>query len=319
MKKKIIAGLLGLSLSVGAVLQPAFASSRASTHSKTKYPIVLVHGFLGWDTIAGLNYWYQIPEGLKSDGATMVYEVELSQSNSDVVRGEQLLAQVQQILATTGAKKVNLIGHSQGGLDARYVAAVQPELVASVTTVATPHLGSPVADAIAGAGTQSQATLAQIVSGLSQLIAWGSGGTQNPEDVYAALAALTSVGTASFNKQYPAGVPTSCRGNGALSVNGIKFYSWGGVGVNTTALDPTDALFALTALAFTDANNNGNASDNDGMVGRCSNHFGKIIKDNYHYNHLDDVNQFFGLVDSKETSPVTLFENQANRLKNAGL
>jgi len=41
---------------------------------------------------------------------------------------------------------VNLIGHSQGGLDVRYVAAVRPDLVASVTTIGAPHQGAQVAD-----------------------------------------------------------------------------------------------------------------------------------------------------------------------------
>src|ERR1035437_7341544 len=102
------------------------------------------------------DYFNGIPSGLTSNGAT-VYLAQLSQANSDAVRGEQLLAQIQQILATSGAKKVNLIGHSMGGLDARYVAAVRPDLVASVTTVSTPHLGSPVADVIMKPGSFNQA------------------------------------------------------------------------------------------------------------------------------------------------------------------
>lgn len=42
--------------------------------------------------------------------------------------------------------KFHLIGHSMGGLDARVVASRWPERVASVTTLCTPHRGSPVAD-----------------------------------------------------------------------------------------------------------------------------------------------------------------------------
>ena len=36
-------------------------------------------------------------------------------------------------------------------------------------------------------------------------------------------------------------------------------------------------------------------------------------------NHLDEVNQLFGLTSIFETSPVSVFRTHANRLKNAGL
>jgi triacylglycerol lipase len=51
------------------------------------------------------------------------------------------------VMARTGASHVHLVGHSLGGLVARY--AVQrlglDEVTRSVTTVATPHGGSPLA------------------------------------------------------------------------------------------------------------------------------------------------------------------------------
>jgi triacylglycerol lipase len=43
---------------------------------------------------------------------------------------------------------VNIIAHSQGGLDARVVAHDHPEWVASVTTVATPHHGTRLSDVL---------------------------------------------------------------------------------------------------------------------------------------------------------------------------
>lgn len=45
------------------------------------------------------------------------------------------------MLAATGITKVNFIGYSQGGLTSRYAVAVMPSLVASVTTISTPHKG----------------------------------------------------------------------------------------------------------------------------------------------------------------------------------
>ncbi len=67
-----------------------------------------------------------------------------------------------------------------------------------------------------------------------------------------------------------------------------------------------------TSLAF-------GFSANDGLVGRCSSHFGRVIRDDYFMNHLDEVNQTLGLHSLFETDPKTVYLQQANRLKNAGL
>lgn len=308
--KKYLAGLCaGFTLLLSLVALPAAAAG----YTQTRYPIVLAHGLFGFDTLAGVPYFYQIPDALSRDGAK-VYVTKVSAENSSVVRGEQLLTQVKNILAVTGAKKVNLIGHSQGGLDIRYVAAVRPDLVASVTTVGTPHKGSKFADALRGKlapGSLTEAVLASVAQGFGSLINILSGGGTNPQNAIAALDALTSAGTASFNSKYPAGLPTSSCGSGAASANGVAFYSWGGTGLLTNVLDLTDPALGLTGLAF-------GLEANDGLVGRCSNHFGRIIADNYFQNHLDEVNQTFGLVSLFTSNPVTLFREQANRLKNAG-
>src|SRR5690606_31449197 len=115
-------------------------------YTETKYPIVLCHGMSGFDKLFGIyEYFYAIPHALELGGAR-VYVTEVPPFNSTEVCGEVLLAQVEEILAVSGAAKVNLIGHSHGGLDVRYVAAVAPELVASVTAVGSPHAGAELAD-----------------------------------------------------------------------------------------------------------------------------------------------------------------------------
>src|SRR5690606_39690484 len=89
----------------------------------------------------GLDYLYQILPDLARNGAN-VWATRVSPFNSSEVRGEQLLQQVQEITAITGAKKVNLIGHSHGGPTIRYVAGVAPQYVASLTGIGAPHKGS---------------------------------------------------------------------------------------------------------------------------------------------------------------------------------
>ena len=127
-----------------------------------------------------------------------------------------------------------------------------------------------------------------------------------------AVQSLTTAGSAEFNNLAPAGLPTSACGEGAYSENGIRFYSWGGTGVLTNILDPSDAMLGVTRLAF-------GFAQNDGLVGRCSNHFGKVIRDNYFMNHLDEVNQLLGLHSLFETDPKAVYKQHVNRLKNAGL
>ncbi len=283
------------------------------SYTKTKYPIVLAHGAAGFDDLFGvLDYWYGIPSALDDGGAT-VFVTEVSQLNSTEVRGEQLIGQIETIVAITGKPRVNLIGHSHGGLDVRYVAAVRPDLVASVTSVGSPHKGADLADVI-DAAIVDGSVAEDILAFFGDLFGAALGllaGTSNPQDSLAALGSLTSAGTAAFNAQYPQGVPTSACGEGAPVANGIRYYSWSGTGVLTNALDLSDPALGLTSLFYGEAN--------DGLVGRCSSHLGDVIRDDYFHNHLDEVNQLLGLVTIFDSNPRSIFRAHANRLKRAGL
>jgi len=287
-----------------------------SSFAQTKYPIVLAHGMGGFSQVGPLGYFYGMPADLTSNGAT-VFVTQVVSFGSSITRGEMLLAQVKQIEAITGARKVNIMGHSQGVLDARYVAAVAPTLVASVSGVGGPNTGSPVADVIEGAssvvGAFPSAVVADIVNAFFNLIDATSGDAYQ-NDALAGLSFLTSAAAASYNASFPQALPSSSNpcGQGAATVNGINYYSWGGTGHLTNPLDISDPILGLTGLAF-------GSTANDGLVGQCSSHLGVVLRDNYNMNHLDEINQLLGLVSIFETSPVTLFRNQANRLKVAGL
>jgi triacylglycerol lipase len=281
--------------------------------AKTYYPIVLAHGMAGFDELFGVyEYWYGIPDALEDKGAT-VFVTSVSQFNTSQARGEQLIAQIETITAITGRSKVNLIGHSHGGLDVRYVAAVRPDLVASVTSVGSPHKGADLADFLAAnieGGSFGQAVLSAFAESLGVVLGLISGSVQ-PQDAIAALDQLTTAGAATFAASYPQGVPATACGEGAAVVNGIRYYSWSGTGVLTNALDISDVGLGLTSLFYSEWN--------DGLVGRCSSHLGDVIRDDYFQNHLDEVNQVFGLVSIFTSNPKTLFKNHANRLKNLGL
>ena len=111
-----------------------------------QYPVVLVHGFMDkGGAFIGLE------PALRADGH-IVERASVPPLAPVAVRAEHLGEQVDAILAAHGVDKVNLIGHSMGGLDSRYLVAHLgfADKVASVTTIATPHRGSSVADAVLG-------------------------------------------------------------------------------------------------------------------------------------------------------------------------
>lgn len=289
-------------------------SAQAAGYTQTKYPIVLVHGLFGFDNIGLVDYWYGIPSALRADGSK-VYVAQVSAANSTEVRGEQLLTQVKQILAATGATKVNLIGHSHGGPTIRYVASVRPDLVASVTSIGGVNKGSAVADLILGVappGSLTNTVLVSATNGLATIISFLSGGGGLNQNSLAAAQSLSTSGSARFNLAHPAGVPATACGEGAYAVNGVSYFSWSGAKPYTNLLDIIDPALALTSLAF-------GGAKNDGLVASCSSHLGRVIRDDYAMNHLDEVNQTVGLVNLFETNPVTLFRQHANRLRNQGL
>jgi triacylglycerol lipase len=305
----VCACALGCSGEPGDAQMSAAATTTTGTHStQTKYPIVLIPGLLGFRTILGtVDYFTGIPEALAADGA-LVFVAQVSQAHTPEARGQQVIAQLEAWRAQTGAEKFNLVGHSAGALDARYIAGERPELVASVTSIGGPHLGAPAAqmalDLPVGLGPSFMQALSDLVKLVSD--------SPDPNDARQALMWLSPRGAATFAARYPAAMPATPCGSGAPVVGGIRYYSWGGVGTLTNALDLLDAVWvALSVNDLTDAN--------DGLINRCSSHLGEVLRDNYIANHTDETNLVFGLISPFGPDPKALYRNQANRLRNAGL
>ena len=289
------------------------ASHAVDTYTQTRYPVVLVHGLFGFDAIGPVDYWYGMPQSLRASGAT-VYVSQQSAANSSEVRGEQLLAELRRLKATYGHTRFNLVGHSHGGHTIRYVAGVAPELVASATSIGSPHAGSRAADDIVAAldGTGSTSVAAGIINALAKVISVLSGAPALPQNSEAAARSLTTAGSAAFTARFPAGKPTTACGQGAGQVGAVRYYSYSGTRVLTNALDPVDG-----ALLVSSASVRGEA--NDGLVSRCSSHWGTVLRDDSGWNHLDEVNQSFGLRGLFAADPVAVLRTHVNRLKLAGL
>ena len=290
----------------------------------TRYPLLLVPGLLGFVRLLVYPYWFGIVKALERGGATVI-PVMVSGVNSTEIRGEQLLKVIEQTVRETGVAKVNLIGHSQGALTVRYVAARRPDLVASVTSVAGPNYGSELADYLERhfpPGTLG----GRVVNAVIGLLAWtivafetGYRGPKPPMDITASHQSLTTTGVALFNRQYPQGLPAVWGENGEELVDGVRYYSWSGIlkpGVTNRGrnlIDGTNVTCRIFARTFRKER-----GQSDGMVGRFSSHLGTVIGDDFPLDHFDIVNQTFGLV-GKGADPVRLFMEHAARLKAAGL
>jgi triacylglycerol lipase len=294
---------LALTLSAWLPFAHAAASTTARTEARTQYPIVLVHGLLGFDSLLGTAYFFQIPDALRKAGATVLV-AQVSAVNSNEVRGEQLLQQLKNWQAAKGYKKFNVIAHSQGGPTARYAAGVAPGLIASVTSVASPHeidTSLPLDGVLSLLVTQPK-----VVGGLGAFIDWLTGASKLPQDPAALLAWAQD--TAAFNARFPAGAPTTPCGQGPERANnGVYFYSVMGNQAKTNGWDPADAILKPATVP------------SDGLVTVCGAHWGKVLRDDYPWNHFDEVNQVMGLIGKGAPDPVAFYVQQANRLKNKGL
>lgn len=109
-----------------------------------QFPLVFHHGFMGskkMGAFVGVTEQFQ-----KRGCKVLVTEVAAVQTSE--YRGAQLKTQIEAFLAETGAAKVHVIAHSQGGLDARYAISKlgMADKVASLSTLSTPHHGTKLAD-----------------------------------------------------------------------------------------------------------------------------------------------------------------------------
>lgn len=301
-------------------LSPAHATT---VYAKTKYPIILVHGVAGAAKFFGVfDYWWQMPADLRYNGAT-VYVADLSAFSGETVRGEALVKQIRSVLIATGAGKVNLIAHSQGGYSSRYAAAVIPQSVASITTISTPHRGTQLADFLMSTPSAVQDFLAGGASLAGNLLALLSG-DRKQQDPLAAARLMTVRGSADFNRQFPsAGLGPNCSSNGATTdvrrdAQGVsqtqRLYSWAGASSATNILDIIDPI-----LIFGDGIIRlWGGGNNDGAVPVCSTRFGQVLG-TYSWNHIDEINHVFGLRGLFTADPVVTMRTHANRLKVAGL
>ncbi len=167
-------------------------TSEASGRCATRYPVVLLHGLGYRDDMPRLASWGRIPEWLKRNGAR-VYLGGLDAWASHESNAKLLKAQIEKVIEESGAGKVNLVAHSKGGIEARFLISClgMAPVVASLTTVCTPHRGTSAADALHG--------LVPGRVGLVNLAARWAG--DRAPDAAAAIHALTRPAMSAFNER----------------------------------------------------------------------------------------------------------------------
>lgn len=320
MRKAILAACVAAAASVHVTSAQAEGCSAwwgtSGGYTDTKYPILMVHGITGFDSIGGLiGYFHTIPMNLCRSGADVVV-ANVAPFNSSEQRGTKLANDIKANVYG-GASKFNIIAHSQGSPTSRVAVTYAANRIASVTSVDGVNKGSKVADMIRGiipVGGGIEGGVAALANAFGTLVNWLSGNS-NTNNSVEALETLTSRGTDKLNRTHGYGVSSGyCTNDRAtqVTVNGnpVKLYSWAGRSVLTNVLDPLDGFLVTTSLAF-------GGERNDGLVSECSQKLGYFIG-SYDANHIDAINHVLG-VRSLWHDPVTPYRTQANRLKKAGL
>lgn len=270
-------------------------------HSGSRYPLVLMHGMAGTDAwLNVLEYWWEVPEHLEAHGFS-VHAPAVDPFQPPEVRAAQWRAHLDDLHASGQARRFHLYGHSQGGLDARWLTThLDPEAqVQSVTTMATPHRGSLTVDGIYGWFDLSIFG-DEMIEALASLYAdWV--GADTDQEVMEQLESMTTVGAATFNLETP-------------DRPDVDYASWAGVTCGVLDLfcraeREGEVVFAgLTVSQFMIGVLEG---ENDGLVSVESAIWGEFLGE-VPADHLDEVGHLFGQTDAFDH--LAFYLDEAERL-----
>ncbi|MCI8810538.1 MAG: alpha/beta hydrolase [Oscillibacter sp.] len=186
---------------------------------QTRYPILLLHGLNCRDDCFS-GCWGRVPEALRERGA-VVYLGHQDAWGSIEGNARKLLRMAEKILEGEGSEKLNLIAHSKGGLEARYLISSLgfADHTASLTTLCTPHRGARSAE------VWQKRKIICAATGRALETGWRLFGDQAP-DFQSAVASLTPEALERFNQEN-------------LDSPQVYYQSWGALLVKRT-WDPMD-------------------------------------------------------------------------------
>lgn len=204
-------------------------------YTQTENPIMLVPGVMAWDDIFGMEYFYRVADEIRKTSDQAVADVSMAAWQNTEDRGADLANKVLDFLIINddnffepdSAMKVNMIAHSHGSTTSRMAINILAKAfgdldnrkVASLTTVAGPHFGTPTADGAIWALENWEEygkflekyvvdmLIGDIAGGLAALLS-GHAGDYPEQDILSVLKGFTQKGMARFNSCYPSvGVP----------------------------------------------------------------------------------------------------------------
>ncbi|MCA9693279.1 MAG: triacylglycerol lipase [Nannocystaceae bacterium] len=251
----------------------------------TRFPLVLVHGWTGFENIGPIDYWFQLPPTLEEAGFAPFVTVT-DPYNTSLVRGQQLAAQVDEILTSWRSRKVNVIGHSQGGIDGRALISTYGygDRVSALVTIGSPHRGSYVADLalglVPGPADEALFFLLNFVGAIT---------AQQKSDAEASFVQLSEAHMASeFNPQNPDDPRVTYISYAGRTCAASEFLN-----PQNGCQDLVDPLIGWSYQILRAAR-----GDNDGLVtlesAQWGDFRGEMIAD-----HIDEIGQIAGITDPK--------------------
>jgi triacylglycerol esterase/lipase EstA (alpha/beta hydrolase family) len=272
----------------------------------SRYPIVFLHGLAGFDTLLStLDYWVGVEELLTNQGY-LAHIDGVSAFDDTYTRAVMWQSHIQTLVDNGVGRRFNLIGHSQGGLDARYFASVldDEERIASITTIATPHYGSAVADLFSSAIDLSPAdgaVLDALVSGAAELFGTSGASLSNQ------LAQMSPDNMRDFNQSTP-------------DVQGVQYFSWAGKSCRYLQWSCQSAMDGETVSSYfllTHSYIEAIEGDNDGLVSVTSAQWGEYLGV-LPADHIDQVGHRFDL-SNQPFEAAEFYLSEAQRLSELGL
>lgn len=278
-----------------AMIAGMTTGAQARTAGKTIYPIVFAHGMGGFDDILGYDYWGDdwgvfvldpcdgfLETTCNGDISTTQksYVSAVQPLQSSEARGYTLFQNILSYMASSGATHVNIVGHSQGGLDLRKAAKLlynnkARQVVKMAVSLSSPHRGSPIAKYV----LDLKPGVTSVISALANYygsIVYGSGNDataglkQLVYNDYSSTDGVTT-GMKAFNTTYPNSTTYMAKSRSMITAQ--------------QGLDMNPALYLVQqgfmnidgdGYATTDADNDGaggigngnkNDTDDDGLVG----------------------------------------------------
>jgi triacylglycerol esterase/lipase EstA (alpha/beta hydrolase family) len=251
-----------------------------------------------------INYWVGVEDLLEDFG--FYPEVRAVPAFDDTyIRSVLWLEHLDAMVAEGVGRRFNLIGHSQGGLDARYLTSIldSEHRIVTVTTISTPHFGTSIADLFTGAvalGPGDGAIIDALVSGTAEL--FGSSGSS----LTAQLEQMNIQNMEQFNDDTP-------------NLTGVQYFSWAGkscryfqFGCQSSMEGETVSSYFLLSHGYIETWE----GDNDGLVSVRSAKWGEFLGV-LPADHMDEVGHRFDL-STQPFDASSFYLSEARRLAELG-